>query len=281
VRGLCLLSFLAVLLWTHAAAAQDPLVQAREAYERGARAYDEGRFREAVDELARADELVPNVVALELALHAALKHDDPVAGMALVERAEARATEGHLGELAARGRNQFAPRVGQLIVTCPRDTECRAKVDGIDVSAGAPRWMAAGDHEVELFVEDAVQRRQVHIDGGARVEITPMVPAPSREAAPAPKPRPRPAKAPVASVEGERISPAWFWIGVGVTAVGVAGIIASGVDALNKREDFLAGPSEATEAAGRSAQLRTNILLGVTGALAAGTVALGVVTYRY
>jgi hypothetical protein len=56
-----------------------------------------------------------------------------------------------------------------------------------------------------------------------------------------------------------------------------AGTIASGVDTLGLNDDYLAGDDAAKEP-GQSAQLRTNVLLGVTLAAATATTIFAIFT---
>jgi hypothetical protein len=74
-----------------------------------------------------------------------------------------------------------------------------------------------------------------------------------------------------------------FFIGAGLTAVGIGGTIFSGLDAQNnpgvdavKRDCVGLGTSCPTYQKGRDAQLRTNIILGVTGGVAVATAVIGV-----
>jgi hypothetical protein len=66
-----------------------------------------------------------------------------------------------------------------------------------------------------------------------------------------------------------------------VTAVASGVTIASGVDAIDKHDAFLAYPTERTESEGRAAETRTNVLLGVTGAAAVTTAVLGLFVVRW
>lgn len=66
-----------------------------------------------------------------------------------------------------------------------------------------------------------------------------------------------------------------------MTAVFGGIAIASGVDTLNLHDEFVARPSVGLEENGRSAQVRTNVLIGVTGGLAAATAALGIFAVQW
>ena len=79
----------------------------------------------------------------------------------------------------------------------------------------------------------------------------------------------------------------WFWLGVGATAAASGVTLWSGVDTSNKHQSFAddrcaqVGSSACTTLAadGSSAQTRTNVLLGVTGALGVATVVVLLFTH--
>lgn len=263
----------------------DPTAEARAAYARAAKAYDRGQYAAAAVDFALADERAPNPVALRLAIDAAILADDPVLGMTLAERAEARSDATEAAEIAAKARLAFASRAGRLSITCPGRLSCRATVDGTAATMGVLRWIKPGDHPVEIFVEGSVDRQLAHVEPGATVEVSPAVPAPRPEPRvipPAPRPAPltpRPASAGDAGPGG--LSPAWFFVGLGATALLGGVTVGSGVDTAAKRSSFLATPTDATESAGRAAQHRTNILLAVTGGAALVTGAVGLFAVRW
>jgi hypothetical protein len=76
---------------------------------------------------------------------------------------------------------------------------------------------------------------------------------------------------------GTRVLPTWaFWSGLGATAVLGGVTIWSGVDTLNTKDEFDKDPSPKKRDEGEQAELRTNVLIGTTGVLAAATVVIGV-----
>jgi hypothetical protein len=258
-----------------AAGAPGSVEAARQAYDRGTAAFDAGRYPEAARDFAQADTLAPNPIALESALKAATLGDQPLLALELAERADARPPHERVGVAARTARERFAASAGKLAIRCrPDEPTCRARLDGEAVPVGAARWVRAGVHSVDIEVAGGRETFTVQVDGGAALTWEPPPPpepppggAPSRRA-PIQLPPP-----PAADRAG--ISPAFFWIGVGATAIG-AGLTAwSGADTLSQYQAFQDGDDSA-EASGRAAQLRTNVLLGVTGAVALGTAALGI-----
>lgn len=253
---------------------------ARQAYDRGAAAYDAGDYARATAELTHADELFASDVALELALKSAVKGDDPLAAMTLAARADKRARGGTLAAAAQAARAKMAGRTGTVNVTCPGRATCLAKIDGKDVPANEPYVVLAGPHRV--IIEGGGAPREaydVRVDSDAAVVVKALVPVPVI----GPPPGPRPASEPASRAEprSSGISPAWFFVGLGVTAV-VGGItIASALDTRKKHDEFQTRPSMQAQQAGLDAQLRTNLLTGGTAVAAVTTALLGLLFVQW
>jgi hypothetical protein len=119
------------------------------------------------------------------------------------------------------------------------------------------------------------------------------VPAPASAPAPAPAPASAPAPAPALSLSlapahtlapSTSPSPAWFWLAAGATVVAGGVTVAAAVDTSSRHAAFerTCGANPASTCSslrsdGISAQTRTNVLLGVTGALAAATLVVAFV----
>ncbi len=249
------------------AADDDSVALARAAYARGAKAYDAKDYASAAREFRAADELAPNPVALTFALQAALKLDDAVLGMGLVERAAQ--AGGVAPALVLQARSRFAHRAGRIALQCPNGTSCRVRIDGDP--AKPVTWVTPGSHAVEW---DSSGRTTVTVAAGQSVDVNPPPGAQPPSATPTPTPTPTPGTENSSAAAG--ISPTWFWVGIGVTTIGLGASIASGVDTLHRHETFAALPTSAGQQDGRSAQLRTNVLFGVTGAFALATAGIGI-----
>ena len=78
------------------------------------------------------------------------------------------------------------------------------------------------------------------------------------------------------------LSPVVVAVAGGITAVTAGFLVWSGVDTLNQRSTFDAAPTQANLDTGKSDQLRTNVLLGVTLGLAVvtGVVAIFFVDWK-
>lgn len=274
-----------ISLLASSALAEEELGDARKAYDRGAKAYDAGDYATAAREAAYADLLVPNDVALELALKAALKIDDPVLAMVLADRAEGRKDAGDAAKvLAEQARKGAAERVGELRVDCKGARTCTATVDGAPFPFLARSWATVGPHAVRVVADGRAETFEVVVARGREAVVavrdrSSATPPPVAPSAPAPA---SPASSSPDRADGSGgLSPVWFWAGVAVTAALGAGAIASGVDTQNQHDDFVARPSRDASASGQSAETRTNVLLGVTGGAAAVTLALGLFAVKF
>jgi len=272
-----------------------PSEAARAAYDRGTRAYDRGDYAVAAGEFALADALAPHPVALKWALSAAVRADDPVLGMTLVARADRGPTDAPLASAVAAARQKFERRVGAITVVCPRGVACEARVDGAATRPSMRTYVTPGSHLVEISVQGRIERRWATVDGGAGSEVvgtspaplaapeTPAAPpsaaAPTRDPSSPRAPAPRPTSIPDAGADG--IAPIWFWLGAGVTAVFGGITIASGVDTLAKHDAYLETREPGGDAAGRSAETRTNVLLGTTAIVGLATGLVGLFAVRW
>jgi hypothetical protein len=117
--GAAALGAVIVSLSSPAWADEEAVAEARAAYEAGAAAYDRGDHAAAAARLAEADARVPNARALQLAMAAALLGDDARLALELADRADARAVDGPLAELALRIRRRFAGEVARA----PREVQ--------------------------------------------------------------------------------------------------------------------------------------------------------------
>lgn len=274
------------LAWSaRARADQATLDAARQAYDRGAASYDAKDFPRAAVELARADELMANDVALELAIKAAVKADDPRLAMTLAARGARRSNAG-VAAAAEQARQKMASRTGTVIVMCPLRPACSPTVDGEPVHAGAPHIVLVGDHSV--VIEGGGGPRDVltaKVAPDGVVEMRASAPSSAAPLAspvailPPPRARDEQPKSEQASTSG--ISPVWFWVGLGATAALGAVTIGSAVDTQSKHESFRTTPTGELQNAGLDAQLRTNLLAGGTGLVGLATIVVGALFVKW
>jgi hypothetical protein len=190
--------------------------------------------------------------------------------MRLVERARQEGAD--LGGIARDARDKFARRVGRITLVCPVEGTCRARVDG--EAANATTWVTPGPHAVEW---DPQGRGSITVGAGEAVQID----IPSTSPTPIVTSTTTPPNPPPEDSGDGGISPTWFWVGIGLTTIGVAATAASGLDTLHQHDLFAAHPGDQTQHDGQSAQRRTNVFIGVTAAIAATTAGIGVFAVRW
>jgi hypothetical protein len=277
----------ASLAWSASSRAQGgaPMgADAHDAYARGTSAYRRGDYAAAAREYAAADALAPNPVALQAAIDATVLGDDPVFGTTLLDRARGEPRTDALLTTMLTAEKKFAHRVGRIRLQCP-SAPCLAAIDGAAAVAADPIVVRVGSHAVTLEAAGTLVQRVVTVAPDETIVVGPD-PAPAVSTArpaflpPAPpSPAPRPPKpAPVAAASRGGLSPVWFYAGLGATAVAGGVTIASGVDTSSQHASFertCPGPSSCHDLAssGQNAQLRTNVMLGVTAGLGALTLA--------
>ena len=253
---------------------------ARLAYERGLRAHAVGDHLAAARAFLDADRAVPSDEAMEAALDAALRADDPVLGMALVARASARNLDPRASAARDKARVAFASRVARLVVACEAAVYCHVRVDaGEDVDAREPLFVVPGPHTVRVTADARSFAENVAVTAGSDVTVR----AP-RDGAPGSSVPFAPA---APNDDGVRPGRVVVVVGASVTGVLTAFTIASAVDLFTTRGVFRdercgadASPltvpgATCTDLAadGKAAELRTGVLLGSTVATLLATIA--------
>lgn len=254
--------------------------RAADAYERGRIANERGDFARAARELALADSILPDPVTLRAALHAATLADDPVLGTELLERA-ARRVKG-LADVVAEARVRFAHRTGHIVVLCPLGVHCMATVDGEALSVSEARVVSIGVHTVGVQGDGPPEQRMLEV--AADQTVTVQVPPPSPAVIRLP-----PGTGELHPAPWNGVSPWWFAGAAVLTAAAGAVTVISAVDTANQHARFdqdacdraPSTPCAGLQTSGRSAQARTDALLGGTAALAAGSAALGIFVVRW
>ena len=277
----------ASLAWSGPSQAQGaPMgADAHDAYARGTSAYRRGDYAAAAREYAAADALAPNPVALQAALDATVLGDDPVFGTTLLARARGEPRTDALLTTMLTAEKKFAHRVGRIRLQCP-SAPCLAAIDGAAAVAGDPIVVRAGSHAVTLEAAGTLVQRVVTVAPDETIVVgpdsAPPVPGPSPpRVTPPPVLAPRLQKpGPVAPAAHGSPSRVWLYAGLGAAVAGAGGVaIAFGVDTANRHASFerscATTPASCAHLAseGQAAQLRTNVMLGVTAGLGALSVA--------
>jgi hypothetical protein len=270
------------LLLAPTVAFADGTADARALYDQGAAALDAGDYARAASLLGDADALSPNPMVLGLAIRASQRASDAVLAEDLALRADARGSRGDLAILASQTHDRFRSQVGRVRIVCESATSCVARI-------GSTRWVGGELHAVAPGIVDVVFdgsafHVRIEVGAGSVADLVqphpPAIATPPDAAAPKPVlltiPEDRSAKA------ESRGLPSWvFWTGLAVTAGLGAGTGASGLNTHSLHESFVASPSIASQQSGESAELRTNVLLGSTVAVALVTGAIGIFYTRW
>jgi len=266
--------------------------RAHDAYDRATRAYDKGDFVTATREYAEADRIAPTNASLEAALEAAIRADDPEQGQELVERAATRTLDKPTMKTVESARARFADRTAHLVTDCAGATTCLLSIAGVAKDPTRSLFVKHGPHTFVLQRGEARIERLVDVRGA---EVT----FPPKDAAqPTDPPRPDASDArdrqnrPKPEPRESGISPVFFYGAAGLTTLAGGLTLASALDTASQHDKFKStgcvsgtGPvstsCSAIESSGKDAQLRTNIGIGVTAALAVSTAALGVFFVRW
>lgn len=256
---------LAVAVAAHAAPDEATKKRAHEAFERGTKQSERGDYEAAARSYAEADELSPNKVALEAALDTCILANDAPLGAELLERSKRDSTLS--ADLLKRAHAAFDGRAGRVEIKCV--DACVAKIDGAVIEQGGT-WAKVGPHHVSIKEGEYTLDKDVDVKSGApltlEVDRTPKPITPVTPPIDTPKPSTR------------ILHPAFAYTGIGITAGLLAGTIASGVDATNDYDAFVAATpaqKDALAEAGRASEKRTNVLIGVTAGMGAITLGLG------
>lgn len=248
--------------------------EAGAAYDEGARAYDAKDYATAARRFAVADEKVPSGRALELAMASALLANDAPLGMDLVVRAERRSVDGSLAQLAAKLKKRFSEAVGSVALVCAEGRPCRADLEGRALAPGLPRHALPGAHAIVITSDDGASATvEVMVARGstATARAKGVVAAP-----PSPPSEERPAPPPLRADRG--LSPVYFGVAAGMTAVAIGTAIGLTVRTGALHEEFRTSPSQASADAGDDAQTAARIVWGASGALAVASAVLFVLT---
>ncbi len=168
---------------------------------------------------------------------------------------------------AKRELASIGPKVGRLEIKA--EGASLVTVDGaaIDATSAAPIYVSPGGHLVEARFGEEIAKESATARAGEAVTVVltpPAPPPPPAEAVATPVLDDKPAT----KERRKPLPPLAVWIGAGATVVAGGLTIVSGLDVLHQKDAFDAERSRANLDAGKDKQLRTNILIGVTGAAA-------------
>ncbi len=300
-RGRALVAALVGFLAARGLGAQSATDEAAAAYEQGERAFANGDFGAAADYFETADHTVPAPQSLIQAIRAhrgahTPAHDARAASLALALLRRPN-PDPRITAYANRIVDELQSQLARVTVRC----------DGCDLSMDARGsasdvFVEPGPHVLSAAWGMRVQRRELDLAAGSNnafdlspPAVEPATPTPTarpaangpsfvdtelppamRGAAPTaerPPTPPAPVQAPASG-----LSPALFVTGAVVTA-GLGGtLVWSGLDTLDGNTAYTRTPTQAGLDDGRSREMRTNVLVGVTAGTGVATVVLGIFT---
>jgi hypothetical protein len=249
---------------------EERAVAAEAAYDRGTRAFRAEEWSEAARWYERADELMPADAALGQAIRSYRRAGDEARAAGLAALLISR-DAGHAADHGGLVR-EVAARSVRLEVRCAG--ECELTIDGQEerlrvlfVSPDEPHFLRARFAEGE---------RDTTVSGAAGETVQVELAPPGEEVRP--PVTTRPAGAAPRDEPGGGLPVAVLLAAAGVTAV-VGGVTAwSALDTSAAKSEYDADPTLERLEDGQARETRTNVLLAVTGGLAATTLVIAVLT---
>ncbi len=278
---------LAMLLFTSTARADDAdrLKAAAEEFDQGRRAYLAKDWETAAGHFENAFRDAPRAETLRLAIKSRREAKQLARAATLAAVAKDQyASDAPTSQLAQQTLDEALPQLTELSITC--SALCSVTADGrVASQADALKlriYLEPGAHQLGFGFKTGSVDRKLDAKRGARESIS--VDAPPEPVAPPPPPPTKPDIVPPTPPEKPKpLSPVVFFVGAGLTVAAGAATIISGIDAKNNPgadevRKQCAGKDESCPAYadGRSAQLRTNILIGATAGLGVLTGVVGI-----
>jgi hypothetical protein len=287
---------LPLLLATHMAQGQaasdcpdpEPTACGRHHFETGTHAFEQGNFAAAAAEFQAAMAARPHpVIRFNLALSLArLGHPSAAIEQLKQIRTDPEADK-DLRERAEKEQKSAEQALSRVTFRLSDPTRERVELDGAEVNLVGEGELALdpGSHHVRVISgSSVVLDQELELSPSERVELRVgersrridivVVPDPPRaKAAGKSAPQPAPAK----------LSPAWFYAGVGVTVVLTGLTVWSGIDTNHAYTDYQRdlphldqAQADARVRSGHSRELRTNLLLAGSVVCGVGSAVLGV-----
>ncbi len=262
---------------------------AGEAYDRGTAAYLAHDYARAATLFETAYRLAPSAPALIQAIRAHEHADGALRAGSLALRLSALyGSDRQAARQASTTLAAVTPLFLRVDVTC--DATCTVELDGTLEDYASFFVDPASPHTVRASFDTGAAEAQTTSGAAGETQTLTFTRPP-----PPPEPPPEVAAAdttdtttdtsttgsatvPPASSEGGGVHPAAFFTVLGLTVVSGGLLIWSGVDMYAGVPAYQANPTMAALQDGQGRELRTDILWGVTGALAATSVILAIFT---
>jgi len=265
---------------------------AAERFDEGRAAFKVGAFVEAAEHFEAADARAPSPSALGLAMRSRAQAGQTSRAATLGEVVLIRHPDDiDLAEKARAIIEAATAETGRVTVDC--EPACDLVVDDkLIYGKTTEHWVIyldPGQHVVAAnWLKDRVAREQLTTVAGESRALGLKLPAePASTNSEPPKVaeiKPQPISVPVEpTTRSRKLSPVYFWVGVGTTAALGAVSLWSGIDTLNNpgRDAVRAscvgqGESCSLYQDGQKKELRTNVLLGTTVVVAIATAVTGI-----
>ena len=274
-RPLLVLFFVALASSAHAQTSD--VHSAAAAFEEGQRAQLRGDFAQAADLFEIADRSAPSPAALRSAIRNHRAAHQSARAATLAAEAQSRYPEdAETRALAEETLSALTPTLGHVGVRCA--SECSVTLDGRALVSHAITaydvYVDPGEHTVVgSWGGEGVDRQTFDVQAAQEITLELVAPAPVAEPVVVHEPVVPPSHEPDDPVPPPQpassgVHPALFGTLAGLTLVGIAVTIGSGIDTLNAAADYRADPTHARYDDGVGRELRTNVLIGVTAAFA-------------
>ena len=272
-------------------ASSERIRSAAEEYDRGRRAFVAGTYEDAAVHFENAYSDAPRAEALRNAVRARRAAKQGARAATLASLAAARYPEdAPTMALVRETLSALTPQLYEVRVAC--EPACGVAADGHVVSfADATQitvYVDPGAHALVVsWTGDRTKQVALEATAGGRTDLHVIAPAPNAPVINlSTSSMTRADDAPRSS--SKPLGPAVFVAGAILTAVGVAATIVSGVDAQSNpgkdavlRDCVGQGESCPTYQQGKSAELRTNVLLGATAGVGVLTAVVGIFFTRW
>ncbi len=262
---------LASVLWSHHVVAETSDHRAAVEFAEGQRAYAAGDFRHAGDAFEKAYHDKPHYSALYNAARAWQKAGELARAANLYSRyLDEAPVQTRDRDTATNALRELALKLGKFEIHPARGVGSVA-VDGVVLEAGQVElglYVNPGEHLITGKSAQLEARQTSTVRVGEVASVALDVPAPAAPVvvvAPI-EDDPRPTVAPVNPVKA--VPKVAVYGGAALTVVGVALSVWSGTDTNNQKTKYDASPTQANLDSGRSKEVRTNVIVGVTAGVA-------------
>jgi hypothetical protein len=273
--SLALVVFALALTVPGPAMAQDSKTEAAQKFKEGEKAFKRHQYAVAAKAFEEAHAIAPHPAALFNAATAHQKAGQLVRAANLCARYLRDAPDDDSRREKANALiAELTPMLGriQILDRGAKNVELDGKPIVVEIS-----YVDPGDHTVNGEFGGKTVQRKLTVVAGSLVKVALEPPKSERveleeeggtEAPP-------PNAADTTKRDDKALSPTWFYVGIGLTAV-VGGVtLWSGLDTNRARDEFETDPSQSALDDGQAKQSRTNLLLGATAVAGVGTAVIG------